>query len=127
MEHHPDVISDQGIQRANGEVTPVNAGDVLARVIDELRLARLPLSSQAKGIIAKQIKSLLEDGFDWQIVGHAAVLAIKRGTPQHTHFIAGDLAAASAGVWLSTREEYRRAVQDEVEIAQALRRLEESP
>ena len=119
MERHPDVISGQGIQRKNGEVTPVNAGDVLAVVIEDLRDARLPLSSQAKGIVARQIKSLLGDGFHPEIVRQAAGLAIKRGTPQNTHFIASDLAAANAGVWISTREEYRRALQDEVELAQS--------
>lgn len=126
MERHPDVISGQGIQRKNGEVTPVNAGDVLAVVIEDLRVARLPLSSQAKGIVAKQIKSLLNDGFRPELVRQAAVIAIKRGTPQSTHFIAGDLAAADAGVWISTREEYRRALQDEMEIAESRRPRSES-
>lgn len=117
MEEHPAVVRNEGITRRDGSVTPVNAGDVLARVIDWLREAQMPISRQAKGMIARQSKELLEDGFDADLVGAAAVLAVRRCVPHHMHFIASDLAAARAGQWISTRDEYRKSIEDEVELA----------
>jgi hypothetical protein len=117
MERHPDVIRTQGIKRADGSVTPANAGDALAHVIDWFRERGMPLTRQAKGMLARQAKDLLEDGFDYELVVASAILSVRRCTPQHMHFIASDLAAARAGQWISTRDAYRKSIEDSVELA----------
>lgn len=116
MERHPDVISKQGIVRADGSITPANAGDALGHIIDWFRDHGMPITRQSKGMIAQQAKQLLEDGFDYAIVVSAGILAVRRCAPHQMHYIASDLAAATAGQWISTREEYRKTVEDQIEL-----------
>lgn len=92
-----------------------NAGDVIASVVDTFREKGIPVASRHKGIIGKQAKELLDDGFDFATVSVAAVIAVRRGEPQNLHFIASDLVMARAGQRM-TRREYERALQDEMEI-----------
>lgn len=114
MEEHPDVI-EEGILRASGKMTPANAGDVIAAVTDLFAEKKIPIASRHKGIIGKQAKELLDDGFDFGTVTVAAVMALRRSEPQNLHFIASDLVMARAGERM-TRREYERALQDEIEI-----------
>lgn len=116
MELHPDVIDEQGgIVRKDGSVTPVNAADILAEVIDRFRANGIPLPSEYKGILARKLKKLLEDGFQWQTLTLASATAIKRGEPHNLHHIALDFVLAGKGMKM-TRAEYEKALQDEMEI-----------
>lgn len=115
MERHPDRIGD-GVVRANGSVTPLNAGDAVAIVIDWFRAKGIPVTRQSKGMVARQAKTLLEDGFDFDTVVMSAILAIRRGGPHLMHFIASDLVAAKAGEWIADRNEYRKKLEDEIEL-----------
>lgn len=116
MELHPDVIDEQGgIVRKDGTVTPVNAADILANVIDRFRENGIPLPSEYKGILARKLKRLLEDGFDWPTLTLASATAIRRGEPHNLHHFALDLVLARKGMKM-TRLEYDKALQDEMEI-----------
>lgn len=84
----------------------INAGDVIAAVVDTMALHDVPVSSRAKGILAKQAKELLEDGFDADTVLAASVIALRRGQPHVAHYVAQDLALAQKGQHL-TRDDYR--------------------
>lgn len=92
-----------------------NAGTVIKNVIDLFSAHGVPISSRHKGMLARQSKELITDGFDAGTVTVAAVIALKRGEPQNLHFIAADLVMARAGQRM-TRREYERALQDEMEI-----------
>jgi len=124
MEEHPNVLS-QGVARKSGEVTPLNAGDVVATVVDWCSSRHMPLARQWKGMIARQAKTLLEDGFSFEVVAMAAIFSIRRGAPQHMHFLAGELTAVRAGEWISTRDEWRRMLEDEDDIRRAVEKREE--
>lgn len=106
---------DFQVERKNGELTPANAGDVIATVVDIFSDLGIPLSGRYRGMIGRHAKDLLESGFDYQTVVVAAVMACKRGVPQHLTFIAQDLVMARAGQTMSRRE-YERAIEDELEI-----------
>lgn len=106
---------DYEIERKNGDTTPANAGDVVGTVVDIFTDLNIPLSGQYRGMIGRHAKDLLNSGFDYQTVVVACVMACKRGTPQHTTFIAQDLVMARAGQKMSRRE-YERAIEDELEI-----------
>lgn len=114
MEHHPE-RRNEGITRKNGEVTPWNAGDILAAVVEAFSEMGIPIASRHRAIIGKQAKELLADGFDPHTLILAAAISLKRMEPQNLHFIAGDLVMARGGVRM-TRREYERAMQDEMEI-----------
>ena len=117
MERHPGII-EGGVVRQDGSTTPANAGDVLAVVVEKFREVGVPLASRHKGIIGKQTKELLSDGFDAETLVLACVTALRRGEPQNLHFIANDLVMARAGKRL-TRLQYEKALQDEMEIGGA--------
>lgn len=103
------------VVRKSGATTPANAGDVIATVIDIFSELGIPLSGRYRGMLGRHSKDLLESGFDFQTVVVAAVMACKRGVPQHLTFIAQDLVMARAGQRM-TRKEYERAIEDELEI-----------
>lgn len=103
------------IVRKNGEVTPANAGDIVATVVDIFSEQNIPLSGQFRGMIGRQAKDLLDSGFDYSTVIVASVMGVKRGAPQNITFIAQDLVMARAGQRMSRRE-YERAIEDELEI-----------
>jgi hypothetical protein len=100
---------------SNIEPRPKTAQDVLITVCDTFAEKQIPLSSRHKGMIARQAKELLDDGFDYETVVIASVIALRRAQPQSLHFIASDLVMARAGERM-TRVEYERALQDEMEI-----------
>lgn len=107
------------------EIVPSGAGppaerertarDVLIVVCDTFSAKGIPLPSRHKGIIARQSKELLDDGFDFETVVVSSVIALRRAQPQNLHFIATDLVMARAGERM-TRREYERALQDEMEL-----------
>lgn len=91
------------------------AQDVVATVCDTFAAKGIPLPSRHKGIIARQAKELLGDGFDYETVVIASVIALRRAQPQNLHFVAADLVMARAGERM-TRREYEKALQDEMEL-----------
>jgi hypothetical protein len=103
------------VERANGDVTPANAGDVVGTVVDIFAESGIPLSGRYRGMIGRHAKDLLDSRFDYSTVVVASVMACKRGVPQHITFIAQDLVMAQGGQRMS-RKEYERAIEDELEI-----------
>lgn len=93
----------------------LTAQDVVATVCDTFAAKSIPLPSRHKGMIARQAKELLTDGFDYETVVVASVIALRRAQPQNLHFIAADLVMARAGERM-TRREYEKALQDEMEL-----------
>lgn len=114
MEKYPERLDD-GMVRKSGEITPYNAGDVVAAVVSIFAELNVPLSGRYRGMIGRHAKDLLDSGFDYSTVVVASVMACKRGVPQHLTFIAQDLVMARAGARM-TRREYERAIEDELEI-----------
>lgn len=92
------------IHRKTGPPTPINAHDILAALVDTMRLHGIPVASRYKGMIAKQAKELLDDGFTADVILTAAVLSVRRGTPHELHHITQDIAVAQAGQHLSRRD-----------------------
>lgn len=94
---------------------PTTAQGVIGKTIDLFAEKKVPVSGRARAMIGKQAKELLEDGFDFDTLVIASVMAVKRGEPHRMHWIASDLVVARAGEKM-TRREYERALQDEMEI-----------
>jgi hypothetical protein len=74
---------------------------VVSTLTDTMAANGVPVTSRTKGMIARQAKELLDDGFEVELVLVAAVISVRRGVPAHMHFIAQDLAVARAGQRIS--------------------------
>lgn len=107
-------MSDE-VARRSGETTPANAHDVLATVCDIFNAHNIPLPTRHKGILARNAKELLDDGFEYETVVVASVIALRRGAPQHVQWVASDLVMARGGQRMDRRE-YEKALQDEMEV-----------
>lgn len=108
MEKHPErKISETGVMRADGSVTPFNAGDAVAAVVD---MYGLPIPREFKARIGKAAKELLEDGFDPNIVCAAMLWAIKLARPHLVPNLALEMQSAQHGV-LGTFPEYQGYLQ----------------
>jgi hypothetical protein len=94
-------------KRPDGALT---GGDIVAAVVDTLRVYDVPMTGRAKGMIGKQAKELLADGFPPETILAASVLAVRRGQPHVAHFIAQDIALMQAGQHLS-RAEYQKELE----------------
>jgi len=92
------------IEPSFDEGNPITARDVLGAMIDILALDGIPISSRAKGIIARQAKELLADGFDPYVVLQASVAAYCRSQPSIVYLLAMEIATAEAGKHISPRE-----------------------
>lgn len=97
------------------ELPSKSAADVIAAMMDLFAEKRIPVSSRARGMVGRQAKELLSDGFDYETLVVAAVTAVRRGEPHRMHWIASDLVMARAGEKMDRRA-YERALQDEMEI-----------
>jgi hypothetical protein len=100
------------------------ARDVLALVIDAHRHRGLILASRTKGILAKQAKELLADGFDPLLVARACWVAANRGEPHNAWRIAEDMQRVAAATYL-TRKRYDAKLKDEAERIERERVAEE--
>jgi hypothetical protein len=100
-----------------GALEPIVPGGqaVVQTVCDSLMAKGVPIPRAHLGMIGRHARTLLEDGFEFETVVTAALLALRRGTPQHM----GEM--ARTGVRLSRRD-YERALEDEVEIRRRERR-----
>lgn len=103
MEKHPEKIAATGVVRADGSVTPFNAGDAMAAVIE---MYALPIPRSFKARLGKEAKLLLEDGFDPNIVCASMLWALKLGRPHLVPSLAVEIQAADHGL-LGTFSEYR--------------------
>lgn len=103
MEKHPEKIAVTGVTRADGTVTPFNAGDALAAVID---MYGLPIPREIKARIGKAAKELLEDGFEPNVVCAAMLWAVKLARPHLVPSLALEMQSAQHGV-LGTFPEYQ--------------------
>ena len=96
--------------RSCGEVTKaVTGADVVAAVVDTMRLHDVPIPGSFKARIGKHAKELLADGYDADTVLTAALIAIRRGEPGAVPGIALDLKLATSGQHM-TRQDSRREV-----------------
>lgn len=89
----------------------ISAQDIVRAVVDTMALHQVPVTGRARGIIGKQAKELLADGFSPATILAAATIALRRAEPHVTHFIAQDIALAQAGQLLS-RSQYKRELED---------------
>lgn len=107
MEKHPEKIAVTGVERADGSVTPFNAGDAVAAVVD---MYGLPIPREFRARIGKAAKELLEDGFEPNIVCAAMLWAIKLARPHLVANFALEMQSAQHGV-LGTFPEYQGYLQ----------------
>ena len=103
MEQHPEKIAATGVVRADGSVTPFNAGDATAAVVD---MYGLPIPREIKARIGKAAKELLEDGFEPNTVCAAMLWAVKLARPHLVSSLALEMQSAQHGV-LGTFPEYQ--------------------
>jgi hypothetical protein len=104
MEQHPEKLSE-GVARKSGEVTPFNAGDALAAVIDAYGS---PIPRRLTPRFGKAAKELLEDGFTPPIVCGALLRALYRSRVDLVDQYAMELQNASKGEHLSYAEDRTR-------------------
>lgn len=98
------------LEPLGGEDKVVSGGQfVVAAVVDVARLNGLTIPPAWIGIIGRQAKSLIDGGFEASMVIAAAWMAVLRGAPTLTEYIAGDLALAASGMRMS-RAEYETKV-----------------
>jgi hypothetical protein len=87
----------------------VTAQDIVTALVDMMSAHGAPVTSRARGVIGKQAKDLLKDGFRPEVVYAAAAIALRRGQPHITHHIAQDIVLTETGQHL-TRAEYQRDI-----------------
>lgn len=92
------------------------AGSVVAQAVTHLSGSGVVIPPSWKGIIGRHARTLLQGGFDEDTCAMAAILAIRRGSPQLMQYIAGDIALARSGAHLD-RKAYERQLADMREIA----------
>lgn len=107
MEKHPEKSTKTGVTRADGSITPFNAGDAVAAVVD---MYGLPIPRSFKARIGKSAKELLEDGFEPNVVCAAMLWAIKLARPHLVENLALEMQSAQHGV-LGTFPEYQGYLQ----------------
>lgn len=104
---------------------PPNAHDVMAAAIGHLNYADggIVVGRRERGILARQAKELLADGYPPVTVARALVVAWRRGEPHNAWRVCGDLARAEAGLHID-RGDYRQLLRDFADPAAAARRTE---
>lgn len=105
MEQHPEVITEQGIVRKSGEVTPFNAGDAMARVME---VYNDPIPRRDRPRLGKAAKELLEDGFAPDVVCLALLRALYRSRIDLCERFAMEVQNAAKGNHLSYAEDRTR-------------------
>ena len=109
IENRPDESAGQGLVRKDGTVSPFNAGDAIAAIVDVCQLNEIPLAPQVRARLGKGAKALLESGFKPDIVVAAGVTAVRAGWFGSIETIAQEMVVAKAGQSLS-RQEYRSSI-----------------
>lgn len=92
------------------EQSTTTAAEIVAALVDTMSLHDVPVTGRAKGMIGRQAKELLADGFTAETVLAASVIALRRGEPHVAHFIAQDIVLMLAGQKI-TRSDYEREMK----------------
>jgi hypothetical protein len=100
---------NEGIVRKDGRVTPFNAGDAVAALIDIFKNEGLIVVPEVRARFGKAAKALLEVEVSPEIVVAAMVAAMRTRMFGSVETIAQELMLASAGGMVG-REEYRQAL-----------------
>jgi hypothetical protein len=108
MEMHPEKIAATGVERADGSVTPFNAGDAVAAVSDMYGLPMLPAW---KARIGKDAKELLEADFAPNVVVVAMLTAVQMARPHMVQAFAVEFQNEAAGVAMDWTG-YRRRLHE---------------
>jgi hypothetical protein len=87
-----------------------DAGRVVGAVVVTCEQTGLKIPPSWKGIIGRHAKALLDDGFPHDMVIAACYMAVLRGRPEVTQYIAGDLMLATSGQAMS-RAEYEQKLK----------------
>lgn len=95
MERHPEKIAITGVTRADGSVTPFNAHDAIAAVVDMYGLPMLPAW---KARIGKDAKELLDAGFAPNVVVVAMLTAVQMARPHMVQAFAVEFMNEAEGV-----------------------------
>lgn len=109
VEKHPEKITDQGVVRANGAVTPFNAGDAVAAAVNVCQADGIPLAPSIRARMGKGAKALLESNFPPAVVVSACVVAIRTGWFGSVESIGQEIAVAKAGKRIR-RDQYQQAL-----------------
>lgn len=107
MEQHPEVIGN-GVERANGSVTPFNAGDAVKATCD---MYGLPIPESYRARLGKSAKDLLGSGFDPNVVVAAMLTAVQMARPHLVESFAVEFQNAAAGRAMGWSE-YRERVRE---------------
>jgi hypothetical protein len=107
MEKHPEKIAATGVVRADGSVTPFNAGDAVAAVVEMYALPMLP---SWKARLGKDAKILLDAGFAPNAVVLAMLTAVQMGRPHMVQPFAVDFQNEMEGMGMDWSD-YRRRLQ----------------
>lgn len=100
---------------------PDTAQTVLAAVVEQAASVGVPVSSRARGMLGKQVKQLLSDGYDPECLRIACIEAIRQNSPMRLERIASAIAVARVGQW-QTQDEFRKRIEDMSELALAASR-----
>lgn len=96
------------VERRNGDLPanerPITAADIIGAMVDVLALDGIPVSGRAKGMIGRQAKELLSDGFDPDVILRASVASYCRAQPHIMHLLAIEITTAEAGKHMSPLE-----------------------
>lgn len=105
--NHPEPLfdSDEFARKVgNYEDRPISAQDVIRALVDILSFDNMVISSRSKGILARQTKELLADGFNPDLVLRGAMAAFLRGQPATMYLLTEEIQSADAGKHISPRE-----------------------
>ena len=86
------------------------AAHIMVVIAETFTGENVPLARRARGILARQSKELLEDGFQATVVARACIVAERRGEPHNAWRIAGDIARVEAGIHM-TRTDYEKELK----------------
>lgn len=84
-----------------------SAQQVIEALVDTCTATGLKLPPSWRAIVGRHAKLLLADGFPPDVVTAASYMAVLRGRPEITQYIAGDLMLAATGQRMS-RAEYEQ-------------------
>lgn len=111
-----DLVPLPGMDPEPSPGTPSRTGqDAVTAACDKFRELGIPVPRAHLAILGRHAKTLLEDGFDFEVVAVSCVIALRRVQPHHLQYIAADIVTARGGLRM-TRREYERAMQDEAEL-----------
>lgn len=108
VERHPEKIAN-GVQRANGSVTPFNAADAVAAAVDVSRDKGYPLAPAIRARLGKGAKALLSADFPPAVVVSACVIAIRTGWFGSVESIGQEILVAKAGDRIN-RQQFQQAL-----------------